>query len=69
MHGGTGPKCLVVEAYCVAQDKPIEKEKVIEIMSDVKLKEILSDIEKAKDRRLSRDHRIWILKHLHIQIW
>lgn len=49
LHGGPGPKCLAMEAFSIVQDKPIDLEKVIEIVLDVKLKEILKVLKEAKE--------------------
>lgn len=38
-----------MEAFSIVQDKPIDLEKVIEIVLDVKLKEILKALKQAKE--------------------
>ncbi|KAK3735184.1 hypothetical protein QZH41_000470 [Actinostola sp. cb2023] len=49
LHGGSGPKCLSIEAYCVVQGKLIDQTQVIEVVSDAKLKDILKSIKAANE--------------------
>lgn len=49
LHGGSGPKCLAKEAYCILQDIPVESKVAIKKITDIKFREAITDLESCSE--------------------
>ena len=49
LHGGSGPKSLAKEAYCILEDIPVESKVAIEKITDTKLREAITDLDSCSE--------------------